>query len=159
MRWGLYKWAKWIKASHSTAMCADQKKRERKKETRGKIRGKNKSMSWIIQWLGCTPKVSALWPLWQEVKGRAVAAGINEADMFRYGPESVGEWQRKLTHLKKNSNSYTLLTHLPLVCFNVTCINCSRSLCKMWPLNPDSQNESFSLLFQQHVPSYYKIHV
>lgn len=103
-------------------------------------------MSWIIQWLGCTPKVSALWPLWQEVKGRAVAAGINEADMFRYGPESVGEWQRKLTHLKKNPNSYT---HLPLVCFNATCINCSRSLCKMWPLNPDSQNESFSLLFQQ----------
>lgn len=67
MQRGLYKWAKWIKASHCTAMCADQKKGRQG----GKIRGGNKSMSWIIQWLGCTPKVSVLWPLWQEVKGSA----------------------------------------------------------------------------------------
>lgn len=52
-------------------------------------------MSWIIQGMGCTPKVSALWPLWREVKGSAAAAGINGADMFRSGPECVCEWQRR----------------------------------------------------------------
>lgn len=31
------------------------------------------------------------------MKGSAVAAGINGADMFSSGPESVCEWQRKLT--------------------------------------------------------------
>lgn len=31
------------------------------------------------------------------MKGSAVAAGINGADMFRSGLESVCEWQRKLT--------------------------------------------------------------
>lgn len=31
------------------------------------------------------------------MKGSAVAARINGADMFRSGPESVCEWQRKLT--------------------------------------------------------------
>lgn len=129
MRWGLYKWAKWIKASHSTAMCADQKKKKRDK---GKNKGKNKSMSWIIQWLGCTPKVSALWPLWQEVKGSAAAAGINGADMFRSGPES--EWQRKLTRdvklyehtLKLKIHiwvEYTLITHSLSVCLNSACIH------------------------------------
>lgn len=67
-------------------MCADQKKRERKK----------KSMSWIIQWLGSTPKVSALWPLGQEVKGSAVDAGINGADMFWSSSQSDCERGIKL---------------------------------------------------------------
>lgn len=72
-------------------------KKKKKKEARGeKIRGKNKSMSWIIQWLGCTPKVSALWPLWQEVKWSAVADGKNEADVFSSLPKTVCKWQWKL---------------------------------------------------------------
>lgn len=148
-------------------MCADQKKRRDK----GKNKGKNKSMSWIIQWPGCTPKVAALWPLWQEVKGSAVAAGINGADMFRSAPQSVCEWQRKLTqdvklyeHILNSEFIYGQNTHwyhaLPAVCLDSTCINCCSPLrVETWPLNPDTQNESFSLLFQQHVLSYYKIHV
>ena len=149
-------------------------KKKKKERDKGKNKGKNKSMSWIIQWLGCTPKVTALWPLWQEVKGSAVAAGINGADMFRSAPQSVCEWQRKLTqdvklyeHTLNSKFIYgqntQLITHSVSLC---VCFDLHKLLlllrllrAKTWPLNPDTQNESFSLLFQQHVPSYYKIHV
>lgn len=115
------------------------------KRDKGKNKGKNKSMSWIIQWLGCTPKVVALWPLWQEVKGSAVAAGINGADMFRSAPEFVSEWRRELTRdvklYERSINSKFIYIHI-----NSTLSPClvrlhkfvATSESRTWPLNPDS---------------------
>lgn len=129
-------------------------------------------MSWIIQegWAALQRSVlSDL--LWQEVKGSSVAAGINRADMFRSGPNAACErcgtdaghynistyiWLEIDIWAERHNDITFALRPFQRGPMRIAAVFGAK---KLTSEPPDAQSESFSLLFQQHVPSYYKIHV
>lgn len=116
-------------------MCADQKKR--KKETTDKggggwRRAKKKKQVNVMNYskgVGCTPEVSALWPLWQEVKGTTIAAGINRADYLDSKSCRTG-WQRYTSSAPAIGNVYFCRYQIHNKYFNS--ILCPFSWCPSW---------------------------
>lgn len=126
--------------------------------------------------VGCTPEVSALWPLWQEVKGSAIAAGINRADYLDLVQKAAEPELSVRLHQHVRLEIYisvnikciiymyyqhsvsVFMMSVPGIFFSCLC-GLPAWEADLWPPQPDAGNESFSLPSQQHVPSYYKIHV